>query len=365
MALLSKRKAGAKKVRAEDEKAASASLGFDQIAYLADREAGRLNFELISLHEIKMDPTNPRTEGIDPAGMLSVVPKFLVIDPNHDQYDGAAVEAFDQVMAEQVNAIIENAGSRAEKYRRLFDNLLPLRDNIRLLGVKQPIELRKTGGKFKYQIVYGHRRYLASILAGERNIAARIISAKAHDKLVQASENLHQETMSLEQRLRVIRQLLEELAIPLETPARRVSQLTGYAKSQLSLYLTVLSKAAPIVLTAIEKGELENLKVAAKIAKLPADEQEAALNAYLEGGAAAATTTVRAKQAAEKRQGRGRPKTFIATPKIKSPRVVKRVLDRLGVPEASAEIDWDDIAAVETAWKEAIERLIKEVERED
>ncbi|RMG35823.1 MAG: hypothetical protein D6720_06300 [Gammaproteobacteria bacterium] len=365
MALLSKRKAAKESTgKAEKQNAKPASgLGFDQIDYFAQREAGRLNFELISLHEIEMDPTNPRTEGIDPSGMLSIIPKFLVIDPHHAKYDAAAVAAFDREMAEQVERVVQAGGERAGEWRKLFDNLLPLRDNIRLLGVKQPIEVRKTGPKGKYRIVYGHRRYLASILAGERNIPARIVSADAHDKHVQASENLHQETLTLAQRLKVIEQLLEDLAIPQTTPATRVSQLTGYAKSQMTLYLTVLRKATPVVREAIDAGRLGNLEDAAKIAKLPPGEQAAALEAYLEGGVAVVVATAKAKEAASKGKGRGRPKTYIATPRIKSPKVVKKVLERLGAPEASADIDWNDIAAAETVWKAALERLIEEVEK--
>jgi len=353
MALLNRRKAGQGRSKGSEKPAEP--LNFDQIDYFASRESGRLNFDLISLGEIELDPTNPRTEGVDPAALLKVIPKFLIIDPKHEQYDASKVKAFDQAMADAVLALIEQAGKHQAAFKTLFSNLLPLRDNIRLIGVKQPIEVRNTGRRSRYRIVYGHRRFLASILAGERNIPARIVAEDAPNKHVQASENLHQEALSLAHRLRVIEQLLDELGIDAKTPATRVCALTGYAKSQMALYLRVLKGASVKLRQVIDNGELTSLDDAARIAKLPQTEQAAELEK---------TTATETPPSPPKRKGsgRGRPKTFITTPRIRSPRVIQSLITRLDLPADKTDIDWEDIEAVETLWIETINQLIETLE---
>lgn len=357
MALLSKRKgAAAKEGRAQPSpRPAPNRLDSEKIDYYARREAGVLNFDLIRLDQIEMDPTNPRTEGIDASSLLEVIPKFLVIDPNDRSYDAEAVAKFDKAMGECVDRIIAAAGDREGELTGLFERLIPLRDNIRLIGVKQPIEIRHTGTKNHYRIVYGHRRYLASILAGERSIPARLVREDAPQKIVQASENLLQESLSLDQRLSAIAHALDEFKLSLDTPAKTLSALTGYNRVQVGFYLTVLRQGTPALRAAIRGGQVDNLRQAAAIAKLPTDEQAAAI----EQGE---VPTPQPKTPVKKTT-RGRRRTAIATPKIKKPKVVQGLLARLDMPEAKADIDWDDIEAVHEIWNRVLERLIKQMEK--
>lgn len=358
MALLSKRKTGAGKQAVADRPAPVAPnrLDSEKIDYYARREAGVLNFDLIRLEQIEMDPTNPRTEGIEAARLLAVVPKFLVIDPNDRSYDAEAVTAFDRQMAAEVETLIAAAGDGAEALRAFFERLIPLRDSIRLIGVKQPIEIRHTGTKNQYRIVYGHRRYLASILAGERNIPARLVREDAPQKLVQATENLLQESLSLDQRLKAIAHALDELGLDFNTPPKTVSALTGYNRVQVGFYLTILRQGSPALRAAIREGLVDNLRKAAAIAKLPEAEQAQAI----EQGA---SPTPKEKTPPPKKAGRGRRRTAITTPKIKEPTVIKHLLGRLDVPEAKADIDWRDVEAVHQLWNTALERLIKELQK--
>lgn len=355
MALLSKRKGTAAK-GAEEKKPARVApnrLDSEKIDYYARREAGVLNFDLIRLEQIEMDPTNPRTEGIEAAGLLDVIPKFLVIDPNDRSYDAAAVEAFDKAMSDRLESLARSAGDREGGLRAFFERLIPLRDSIRLIGVKQPIEIRHTGTKNTYRIVYGHRRYLASIMAGERNIPARLVREDAPQKLVQATENLLQESLSLDQRLTAIAHALDELKLDFDTPAKTISALTGYNRVQVGFYLTILRQGSPALRAAIRGGLVDNLRKAAAIAKLPEEEQTKAI--------AQGDVPVPSEKKPPKKAGRGRRRTAIATPKIKQPQVVQKLLARLDVPEAKADIDWNDIEAVHTIWNEVVERLIEEL----
>lgn len=350
MALLNRRKSSTK----TPGKAASDPLNFDQIDYYAQRESGRLNFDLLPLSDINLDPSNPRTRGIDPRPLLAIIPKFLVIDPQHALYDARALEAFDSRMRTAVEALIDQAGDLSAEHQRLFDGLWSLRDNIRLIGVKQPIEVKKTGRKSSHQIIYGHRRYLASILAGERNIPTRIVSEDAPVKTSQAAENLHQEKLTLPQRLEMIRQLFDELAIDIKMPATRLCSLTGYEKSQMSLYLQILRNASPALNVAIGKGLIDQLRVAADIAKLPAEDQPAAISA---ANKPMQNKTVPTRPG----KGRGRPKRYITTPHIREPKVIQTLLDHLDL-DLDTDIDWQDLRAVETLWSTVIKQLQQRTE---
>lgn len=337
----------------------------DQIAYFADREAGRLNFELLSLEHLALDPSNSRTEGVDPKPLLAAMPKFLVIDPNHSQYDAEAVARFDEQMSKAVAAVIAAApAARRETIRRLFENLIPLRNNIRLIGVKQPIEVRPQGRK-QYRIVYGHRRYLASLLAGERNIPARIVTAEARDKHVQASENLLQESLTLAQRVRVLEQLLEEFGLDAQASATQVAALTGYARSQVALYLALLRGASADLRSAVEDGCIASLELAAKIARLPAEQQAAAIE---QGRAGEGDSTSSAPKPATKNRKsarRGRRRTSISTPPIREPIVIRELMIHLGMKDTIEEIDWSDLDQVQAAWNDAINTLVAHVSEVD
>lgn len=362
MALLRKRvnKDHAQKAGGEGDPK-SDGLDFARIEYFAKREAGRLNFEMLSLEAIELDPTNARTEGVDPTPMLQVLPKFLNIDPKHPEYDAQLVADFDEQMALQVQEVIKRAGEQRDKVEKLFENLEPLKNNIRLIGVKSPIEVEALDRKGRYRIVYGHRRYLASILAGERNISARIVQATVGRKHVQASENFLQEELSLPDRLQVIQQLLEELDVDPATPATRVSAVTGYAKSQMALYLTVIRGQGPALRDAIATGRLSSLRDAARIAKLDHTEQPAQLESVL--GGVSPQTAVSQKKASPKK-GKGRPKTYIATPKLRNPLVVKMAIERMGVLDdlpAATNVNWDDFGEIEMLWNQVFELLTAEV----
>lgn len=337
---------------------------YAQIDYYASREEGRLNLELIPLEKIVMDPGNPRTEGIDPAPLVKRMPDFLVIDPEHKDFDQAALDAFDAEMEKGVREVVQRAvdTSAPVDAQILFNGLASFRSNIRRIGVKQPIEVKRISDRpEKYQIIYGHRRYLASLLAGERNIPARVVGAGSKEKLVQTSENLMQESLSLAQALKAFSQTLESLEIPLDSSYRTVGELTGYSKTQVQRYMSILRNSSPELMKAISEGLVQSLKEAHKISCLTKSKQVAAIvnMSNIEVSRASASAAKTASKTTSKKAF-GRPRTVITTPRFKESAVVRKIIACMNPSVNLDEIDWDDLNSVQMVWDETIKLLEKD-----
>lgn len=76
------------------------------------------------------------------------------------------------------------------------ESLKELAENIKMYGVKQPIQVKSNGDK--YQIITGHRRFRASQLAGKESIPG-ILDNGIADKTtlisLQLTENIHREDL--------------------------------------------------------------------------------------------------------------------------------------------------------------------------
>lgn len=71
-----------------------------------------------------------------------------------------------------------------------------LADSIASQGLHQPIGLRGPDALGRWEIVYGHRRYLACKLLGHATIAARKFPPDFDPLLAAVSENLHREQLN-------------------------------------------------------------------------------------------------------------------------------------------------------------------------
>lgn len=341
-------------VPAEAIAAKSSVIQSEQIAYRAEREQGALNIDFYPLDAIDPDPTNPRTRGIDARQLLTLVPKFIVLSPKYAGYSQDAIDAFDKTMEEAVAKIFPVNEEYRERWESVFNDLKPLRDNIRLLGVKQPIEIQKKGNRFT--IVYGHRRYLASILAGERLIPARVIDENFKNvKHVQASENIHQRPLTLAQRLEAIEASLRDYNLPTDTKPAIAASLLGFDRSNMWRYLKILDKGSPALRSAIEKGLVSDFQLASDYVGLTDAELQAAIyaNAPVDKKAKKVKPTKNAKE------GRGAPRKFIVTPKITHTRVIEMIVAKFkfAVPK---DIDWENKSDVNVLW----ESFLKDIERQ-
>lgn len=322
-------------------------LDSEKIAYYAGRESGRANIDLIHLREILMDEENPRTKGIDIKPLLDVLPDFLVLDIKHVDYDAKLIERFDVKMSQEIKKLC--AGDLTKEV--FFESLIPLRNNIRLLGVLQPIEVTKKD-RYSYQIRYGHRRFIASILAGEKGIFARVVSASRSDnKITQLSENAHQQKLRLYDRIQSLSLALEELGLDSRSAKpTKVARLLGMDRGIISNQLSVLNCDSVELMAAIEKGQLRNLKSAAVLAMM--DEEERSLGlAELIGEAPKVKEPAKTKK-------KGRAKLFLSTPKVKNPQIFINIMRQLNFEFDG--IDEKDIYAVQEKWDDFIKTIEKQ-----
>lgn len=342
-------------VGSENKPKRASRLGADKIKYYAEREQGRGNIELISLGEIALDPENPRTKGLSIKPLLSIKRGFMVIDPSHADYDEAIVSKFDDEMAAMIEKVCAKSPhkGRAEEF---FKRLIPLRNNIRSFGVLQPIEV-KSEGRDKYSIRYGHRRYIASILAGEHGIFSRIVSSsKGLLKATQYSENAHQEILTLHQRLDSLSQAIQELGYDInKAKAVVISSELGIGRNSMQEMLAILKHGSAELMDAIANGVIDNRTEAAKLSKLSDAECRRIINEKM--GVEEPKTNVKPEAKAPGRQRRS-----ISTPKIKNPSVCLSIMERFG--EDISGVNKDSIGDVHESWNAFVAKLEQECQKD-
>ena len=104
------------------------------------------------------------------------------------------------------------------------DELSPLADSIRELGVLQPIIVRPLGGD-AYELIAGERRWRASQLAGQATIPVLVREAQDVNSLEQALvENLHRKDLNPLDEAAAYRQLIDDFSLKHEDVGKRVGK---------------------------------------------------------------------------------------------------------------------------------------------
>lgn len=157
-----------------------------------------------------------------------------------------------------------------------FEKLETLAATIKNDGLLNPIIIYKAG--IKYKIVAGERRYLSSILAGKKEIEARVFEQKPTHlalKVVQWVENTEREDLSLADRIDNIRDIINAYAQEKEISfdactGEALSKVTGLSTRQSQTYLAVL-KSSGIVQEAIKEGCIKNIDKAVIISAIASE----------------------------------------------------------------------------------------------
>ena len=126
----------------------------------------------------------------------------------------------------------------AENHRKTFNDasLQELADSIREVGVLQAIAVRpRTAGG--YEIIYGERRYRASLLAGAKTIKATIYGNITDDEAedMSLSENLQREQVRPTEEARAFKRLLEKRRYDMYSLASRFGRSEKYIYTRLKL----------------------------------------------------------------------------------------------------------------------------------
>ena len=147
---------------------------------------------------------------------------------------------------------IEDIYPNANQPRTHFDEkaLQELAESIKVLGIIQPITVRKDGAKF--EIISGERRYRASKIAGLKDIPAYVRLVNDQELLEMALvENIQREDLDAIEVALTYQRLLEEIGLTQEALSQRV----GKERSTITNSIRLL-KLNPDVQQAIRNGDI-------------------------------------------------------------------------------------------------------------
>jgi ParB family transcriptional regulator, chromosome partitioning protein len=223
---------------------------------LVRNNIGTLNYKIIPISAIEFDPDNPRELAITRA----------------DLPDGPF-----------------QADPLYEKKMEEFESLKRTAETIKKYGVRNAVEIYKHENS--YRLIHGERRCLSSILAGKKEIPAKILDEKPSDfdiRLLQMIENVQREDLTLYETLNNIRQVINEYknhidcAVVVDVPF--LENLINRSKTHCLNFLVVLN-APEDFQEIIRKGEIRSLEKAAIIAKAKTKSQRDTLLKYCLNGA--------------------------------------------------------------------------------
>jgi len=124
------------------------------------------------------------------------------------------------------------------------DTILELSESIRAMGLLQPILLRPRGER--YEIVYGHRRFLATQKLGSARILATIKEIDDQTTaLMRATENMAREDITPIEEAAIYQDLIDNGGLRIDQIAHRLGRSGGIIKRRLTLLRmpTILQKA--------------------------------------------------------------------------------------------------------------------------
>lgn len=303
----------------------------------ASTNSGQLHYDMIALDVIEPDPHNPRK--------LTITRKDLV--------DG-----------------ISSADPKAKLKQTELEALLTLAESIKQVGVRSAIEVYKdTNG---YRIMTGERRYLASLLAGQKYIPARINDKPEEFKLryTQWIENINRQDLNLWEKylnLKAIAKAYQKQSSPPLT-AEAIKQMLGVSMAQAYRYLALLNMDPPIA-QLVEAGRLNNLKLVEKIMAMKDKAEQAKLIAQLNAGTGEITALPFLLGSLPDQAQTAAP---ISLGKLRNLHAAKYIIHTLLSDVQLAKyrhlmhgIDWQSSDMVNKAIKKLIKKIEKEVVAEE
>lgn len=113
-------------------------------------------------------------------------------------------------------------------------NIEELATSLETHGLLQPILVRPSSTG--YEIIAGHRRYLAAIKNGWSEIEAKILPKGTEDvEILSLAENVHRENLTPIEEARLIRSLVIEQARDVDTVARRFGKSRAWVDTRLAI----------------------------------------------------------------------------------------------------------------------------------
>lgn len=130
------------------------------------------------------------------------------------------------------------------------DYIGELADSIRELGLLQPILLRSVDSRF--ELIAGHRRYLAHKLLGRVDIPATVKNLTDNDAvLARAVENLQRVDLTIMEEAKVYQSMVAKLGLSIDEIAKKLGKGVGTVRRKLSFL-----KLAAVLQEAMHKGKI-------------------------------------------------------------------------------------------------------------
>ncbi len=314
---------------------------------IANSYAGELSIEVIPLDKVELDPENKRD--------------------------------LELTLEDAINGIDKNDPllNRKKQDIKSLESLSKTIKNDQLIN---PIFVYRYGNKCR--LIAGERRTLATALAGKKEIIARIANERPIGtklRILQWIENNERSDLGLPERLASIEAILETYFAEHKiepniknVTAKTLSELISISQTQARRYLLIL-QAKPSIRDAIEKGQLDNVKLIELICSAKNEEQQTILlEAALSGKSFEAIEEIKKqievnlKNLQElqkpKQKGPGRRKESVSLGRFQ-PDFVKQVIEALinstyfeksmisKMDEIHKSLAWDDIHEVEDGFK--------------
>lgn len=166
--------------------------------------------------------------------------------------------------------------------RKDFDeqSLTELADSIRQHGVLQPVGVRPISGTDRYEIVFGERRYRASLIAGRENIPALIYDTLSDNEAEELAitENLQRKDIAPMEEAEAFRNLIESGRYDTQSLAVQVGKSETYIRTRMKLTTLI-----PEIASLLDTDDI-TVSVASEICRYGEDIQREVYEKHLKDG---------------------------------------------------------------------------------
>ncbi len=166
--------------------------------------------------------------------------------------------------------------------RKEFDeqSLTELADSIRQHGVLQPVGVRPISGTDRYEIVFGERRYRASLIAGRENIPALIYDTLSDNEAEELAitENLQRKDIAPMEEAEAFRSLIESGRYDTRSLAMQVGKSETYIRTRMKLATLI-----PEIASLLDNEDI-TVSVASEICRYGEDIQREVYDKHLKDG---------------------------------------------------------------------------------
>ncbi len=314
----------------------------DDTVTAATSYSGILHVDVVPTNKIELDPENPRLLH------LTLDDMFYGLSPEDPLFDTKTLEK---------------------------KSLTSLAKTIKEHGILNPVVVYKNGSL--YRLIAGERRVLASILAGNTSVQAKILDKQPDPlklSLLQWMENNERKDLSLWERIRNFEKIATELAKASQLSELKelsnieLSRLTGISPSQTICYLSLLH-ASKELLDCIAENKIKNLDKASFIAKADQEFEKSLISACVKGATLQNLKTLLASLKAEKKLAlpaikAGRPISHINFGNTKNIHVAEVLIKTLveskrfqHLSKAIEQIDWNNYQSVSKVFKTIIAEI--------